>query len=201
MWTVSERVYITRYDKQNAVMVRADQQSDQIEFYMQNDEKHDWCYCFSVSWQDARLVTGETKANWYNMTGITALVRALRKDLAAFASDDSRAFARPVDAADFFPDESLTYALDQNELVSLDAVIDHINFPEREEGEKTDTATVLLKDRTGTMVAYVDQELFPQFMRDYEEGQSVQAIGRVYLPKEPEEGTPAYLDLLELKFR
>ncbi len=182
-------------------MVRADRQSDQIEFYMQSDEKQDWRFCFSITWQDASLITGETKANWHQMTGITALVRALRGYLDPYAADDSKAFARPVDAADFFPDESLMYALEQNELVSLDAVIDHINFPEREEGETTNTATVLLKDRTGTMVAYVDQELFAEFTHDYEEGQSVQAIGRVYLPSDPEEGTPAYLDLLELKFR
>ncbi len=201
MWTVSERVYVTRYDKQNAVMVRADRQSGQIEFYMQNDEKKDWRYCFSINWRNAAAVTGETMANWHQMVGITELVRTYRKHLAAYAADDSTAFARPVDTADFFPDEGLDYSLAQNELVSIDAVIDRISFPEREEGVKPETATVLLKDRTGTMVAYVDKELFPELIHTYKEGQRVQAIGRAYLPSEPQEGTPAYLDLLELKFR
>ncbi len=201
MWTVSERVYITRYDKQNAVMVRADQQSEQLEFYMQNDEKKDWRYCFSLSWRDATAVTGETISNWHHMVGITALVRACRKRLDVFAADDREAFARPVDTADFFPDEGLNYSLAQNELVSLDAVIDRINLPDREEGEKPDTAMVLLKDRTGTMLAYVDQELFPELMHTYKAGNRVQAVGRAYLPSDPEDGTPAYLDLLELRFR
>ncbi len=201
MWTVSERVYITRYDKQNAVMVRADQQSGQIEFYIQNDEKKDWRYCFSITWKEAAAVTGETMSNWHHMVGITELVRACRKHLAPFAADDSHAFPRPVDTEDFFPDEGLEYSLSQNELVSLDAVIDRINFPERKEGEKTETATVLLKDRTGTMVAYVDKELFPKLIHTYKEGNRVQAVGRAYLPADPQEGTPAYLDLLELRFR
>ncbi len=201
MWTVPERIYITRYDKQNAVMVRADRQSEQVEFYMQNDEKKDWRYCFSITWRDVAAVTGETVANWHQMVGITELVRAYRRSLATFAADDRHAFARPVDTVDFFPDEGLDYSLAQSELVSIDAVIDRISFPEREKGVKPDTATVLLKDRTGTMVAYVDKELFPELIRTYKEGQRVQAIGRAYLPSDPQEGTPAYLDLLELKFR
>ncbi len=201
MWTLSERVYVTRYDRQNAVMVRADRRSDQIEFYMQNDEKGDWHYCFSITWREATHVTGETKASWSRMVGITALVRAYREKLAPFAADDSDAFARQVDTMDFFPDEALRYSLRQNELVSIDAVIDHINLPERPEGVKPDTATVLLRDRTGTMVAFVDKELFPEFINTYEESQHVKAIGRVYLPNDPQEGTPAYLDLLKLEFR
>ena len=47
----------------------------------------------------------------------------------------------------------------------------------------------------------MDKELFPELIRTYKEGQRVQAIGRAYLPNDPQEGTPAYLDLLELKFR
>lgn len=201
MWTEAERVYVTRYDKRNAVLVRTDDAAGQLDFYMQPDDKADIRYCFSLRWSDVTTLTGETRADWNDFVGMPTLMRAYRQLLAPFAADDRNAYARQVEAADFFPNDALQYRLLPHELVCLDAVIERINLPERAEGDPADTATVLLRDRTGTMVAFVDEELFPELGVSYEEGQSVQAIGRVYIPADPEEGSPAYLDLLELRYR
>ncbi len=201
MWTEAERVYVTRYDKRNSVLVRTDDASEQLDFYMQSDEKTDLRYCFSLRWSDVTMLTGETRADWRDFVGMPTLIRAYRQTLQPFAADDRDAYARQVETRDFFPDEALMYNLMPHELVSLDVIIDHINLPDRAEGDPAATATMLLRDRTGTMVAFVDEEMFSKLKGSYEEGMSVQAIGRVYIPADPEPGSPAYLDLLELKYR
>lgn len=201
MWSISERMYMTRYDKRNTVMVRRNQDSDKIEFYMQNEEEGSWQFCFALDWNDVTEVTGETVADWHHMVGIDALVRAYRSNLKPFESDKGKFFARQVDAADFFPADDLTYSLSHSELVRLDATIEHIIIQPAVDGGESDTATVLLRDRTGSMVGFVDKELYPEFIHSFKENQRVQAVGRVYLPMEVEEGTPANLDILELHFR
>lgn len=201
MWSVSERMYMTRYDKKNTVMLRKNQESDKIEFYMQNEEEGSWQFCFSLDWNEVTEITGETIADWHHMVGIDALVRAYRAQLKPFENDKGKAFARQVDTADFFPEEDLTYSLDDCELIRLDVTIEHIITQPAVDGEVPNTANVLLRDRTGSMVGFVDRELYPDFISSFKENQRVQVVGRVYIPLEVEEGTPANLDILEVHFR
>ncbi len=201
MWSESERMYMTRYDKRNTVMIRRNPESDKIEFYMQNGEEGTWQYCFSIDWSEVGEVTGETVADWHHMVGIDALVREYREKLKPFESKEGKVFARQVDTADFFPEDDLTYSLSDCELVRLDVTIDNIIKQKPVDGEEPNTASVLLKDRTGSMVGFVDKELYQDFINTYRENQRVQVIGRVYLPLEVEDGTPANLDILELQFR
>ncbi len=201
MWSVSERIYLTRYDKRNTVMVRRNQDSDKIEFYMQNENEGTWKFCFSLDWNEVIEITGETVADWHHMVGIDALVRAYRSQLKPFEAEGGKVFARQVDTADFFPADDLSYSIAHGELVRLDVTIEHIIKQPAVDGGEPDTATVLLRDRTGSMVGFVDKELYPDFIHTFREDQKVQAVGRVYLPVEVEDGTPANFDILEFHFR
>lgn len=200
MWTVPERVYITRYQKNCSVMLRQNEENRKLEFYMQNTGEKDWHFCFDLSWEEVTEVTGETAAEWYKMSGGDQLVRTFHDRLKPYEETSTgNPYAREVQTKDFLPDETLMYGVGQGELVMVNARIESIRLLETEEEHQK--AYVLLEDRTGTVAAFVDEEVYPSFAECFEEGSLTRAIGRAYLPTDPEDGTFAYFDVYEFQFR